>query len=393
MTIVFFFPVILRDAHRRIYGMDELEQDGHKIIILDATKHFKIYHPTVLDPFILKRTIICENINDFRNFRDDLIDDITIFITDYLYMKMAYSVLNILIIKQDILLAASARFTPGHHNIPKGAKGVLYKLVRFADNYFPLHIGKLYYKFQNFYVPDYFLGATKFLTPTNTILSVRKKNRIYVHSDDINRDVALQNRILNPQNNVGVFLDQMLPYFNGRNPDLDNTNINKKYKIDYYTNLVRTLENLKEELGLDEIVIALHPEAVSIRTEIDNKFWPFRTFIGVSNELIKESSVVFGHYSTAIGMAVFYKKPIILFVDSHIREYPNRLKFINLYKIALGLSQVLMDENNNDISRISMEVNEELYDLYSKKFLKEISYEGNSYNYAVNKILADIESS
>jgi len=181
----------------------------------------------------------------------------------------------------------------------------------------------------------------------------------------------------------------MIPYFNDRNPDVYNTELGKEYKIDYYKNLVETLKRLQIKFELDEIVIALHPEANPIRQEIDRKFYPFRTFIGSSHELIKDSSMVFGHFSTALGMAVFYKKPIILLKDKVIENYPGRISYINSYNQELGVK--ILSTDTNLTARIEDgEVNEKLYNEYTKKFLKENLYKGNSYYYAINQIKEDM---
>lgn len=391
MTIVFFLPVILRDAHRRIFAMDKLEQEGNNIIILDATQYFNVYRPTATDQYLFDRVVSCKNKSDFVDFRNKLEDSPVIFVTNNLYMQMAFGVLNTLIRKQDKLLVASTRFTAAHYKYPKGIQKIFSKIVRKLDNYLPLHLFKFYYKtIRNIYVPDYFLGATKFLTANNTMLSVKKKNRIYVHSDDINYAFEPMESTLDPSKRVGVFLDQMLPYFNGRNPDVHNQEVNKEYKKHYYQNLVRTFKKIQHDLELDEIVIALHPEAGTIRKEIDEKFAPFKTYIGLTNELIKDSTIVFGHFSTALGMAAFYQKPIVLLADENMLNRKDRKRFINSYSEELGLKKLRMDEERLLITKDLLEKNDELYKSYIKKFLKEIPFEGNAFYYAITKVKEDL---
>lgn len=391
MTIVFFLPVILRDEHRRIYPMEKLEEEGNRIIILDATQYFNIYKRTATDDYLIKRIVECKDKKDFVQFRENLGDDPVIFVTNELYMNMANDIFDLFIRKRDKLLTASTRKFSGQYTYPSGTRKILIQLIHSADKYLPLHHFKFYYKkWRKIHVPDYFLGSTKFLNSSKTVLSVKKENRIFVHSDDINQAFESLEEIIDPSKKIGVFLDQMLPYFHGRNPDVHNTEVAREYKITYYENLVRTLKALKNKFDLDDIVIALHPESRAIREEIDQKFSPFTTYVGVSHELIKDSSVVFGHYSTAIGMAAFYRKPIVLLTDETQLSQPKRKKAISSYVDELGVKCVDMEKAATDISSSDININKGLYDSYVKKFLKENDYRGNSYYYAINRIKQDL---
>lgn len=387
MNIVFFLPVILRDEHRQIYPFEQLEREGNSVIILDATKYFKVYHRTATDDFLIKRIVECREKSHFLEFRKSLGNDPVLFVTNELYMKMAAEILDVMVKKQDKLLAASTRIFSGQFEYPKSLRKILLKSISFADGFLPLHFFKFYYKnIEKMYVPDYFLGSTKFLSSAKTILSVKRENRIYIHSDDVNKVYAPLEQIINPQKKIGVFLDQMLPFFNGRNPDVKNNEIAKEYKIEYYKNMVNTLKNIKTLYNLDEVVIALHPEARAIRDEIDKKYFPFSTFVGVTHELIKDAFIVFGHYSTSIGIAVFYKKPIILLKDKKMMSRPIIAKAIQSYVEELGVKTVEIDNFEIKILKEDIEVDLDRYENYVKKFMKEGSFQGNAYHFAINKI-------
>lgn len=390
-TVVFILPVILRDAHRRIFAMDKLVEDGYNIIILDATKYYKIYNRTATDPFLTDRIIECETKSDIISFRSKILAEQVIFVCDNLHMKMCFELLSIIINEKDRLLVASTRFTPAHYKYPKGVRKLFHDIIFRGDKYLPTFLFQLYYsKVKKIYVPDYFLGATKFLTPINIQLAVKANNRIYVHADDINNAYEPMKEIIDSSKKVGVFLDQMLPYFNGRNPDVHDEEVNKDYKKTYYDNLVSTLKVIQRDLGLDDIFIALHPEAKHIREKIDMKYYPFQTFIDATHELIKDSNIVFGHFSTSINIAAFYKKPIILLTDNNILNRSDRKGFINSYSQELQLKKINIDENNHSFTKNDLKIKDSLYDQYSKKFLKEINYEGNAIFYAINKIKEDL---
>ena len=391
MTIVFFLPVILRDSHRRIFAMDELIQEGNRIIILDATDYYKIYRRTATDSFLIERTVECKTKSDFIKFKNSLIDEPVIFVSDNLHMKMCYEIFKILVRKQDKLLVSSTRFTPAHYKYPEGLGKILTIIINSSDKFFPLHLFRPYYsKYRKIFVPDYYLGATEFLTPMNIKLSVRRKNRIFVHADDINFAFEPMKDIIEPKKKIGVFLDQMLPYFNGRNPDLYNEDVNREYKKTYYRNLVATLKQFKQKLNLDEVIIALHPEAKNIREKIDMKFHPFKTYLGKTHELIKDSTIVFGHFSTSLNIAAFYKKPILLLLDNEILNRKDRSGFINSYSEELQLSKINIDNQIHCVSENSFEIDNQLYDQFIKKFLKEIPYQGNATFYAINKVKEEI---
>lgn len=391
MTLVFFFPVILRDSHRHIFAMDKLEQDGNRIVILDATEYYKIYHRTTTDQFLIDRMVACKTKSDFSSFRSSLEEEQVIFVSDNLHMKMCYEVLNIIISNKDRLIVSSTRFTPAHYKYPAGFEKLLVNFINFGEAFLPFNLFKKYYSnYKKVYVPDYFLGATEFLTPINIKLSVKPSNRIFVHADDINYAFEPQSNSLDSSKKVGVFLDQMLPYFNGRNPDVHNKEVNKEYKKTYYSNLVGTLKKLKKEFDLDEIVIALHPEAKTIKEEIDSKFYPFPTAIDMTHEIIKDSQIVFGHFSTSLNIAAFYKKPIILLTDNNMLQRSDRRGFITSYSNELQLKKINIDEDQQKVSKDDLEIDNDLYDLYIKKFLKEIPYQGNAMFYAINKVKKEL---
>ena len=384
MKIIFFLPVIIRDAHMRIFPLERLEKEGHTVIILDATEYFGVYKRTATEPLLLKHTIECKTRENFISFKNDFSREPVLYVTNSSYLRLAKDVLSILVRKQDKLLSATTRTFAGLHTYHKGVRKFIENFIRSSDHILPWYSLRIYYKyFRGNYIPDYFLGSTEFLLPLKAYLTVKRKNRFLVHSDDVNQVYEPLEGYIDPQKRIGVFMDQMIPYINRRNPGTIPESMEENYKNDYYSNLRRCLNQLKKQFDLDEIVIALHPEAKTLREEIDKKYQGFRTFENVAHELIRDSFVVFGHFSTVIGFAIFYKKPVILINDHLINS--TFKKGINSFIQEIDAQVVNMDQPE-DLDKTSLNFNQRAYFNYTRKFMKDNEIKDNSFYYAIKEI-------
>ena len=150
--------------------------------------------------------------------------------------------------------------------------------------------------------------------------------------------------------------------------------------------------NLKHELKLDEVVIALHPDAVKLEKELKDKFKGIRTFLGATNELIRDAHIVFGHSSTALGFAVYYHKPVVLFKDQFLMNNFKLIRdFMTFFEKTLGFKSIYMDKPINNLPKNIMSVDKKKYKDYTQKFLKDNKIQENSFYYAIKYINRDLK--
>ena len=391
MTVVFFFPNILRDAHKNVFQLDRLKSEGFNLILLDATSFYG-HTATATEKIILENKLECSTVEDFENFHENLPREPVLFITFDLYTSFAAPVLDIIIRKQDKLLTYfTKRFSSIHSSsgiVKKNAESVLPRLVDVV----PLNLSRRIYTWiYKMYLPDYYLCSTSYLVPPKIHLTVKRRNIFVVHADDINHIISNNKPLIDPQKKTGVFLDQGLPFLDKTHPNLYKEPIPDKYREHYYASLEKTLFNFKEKLGLDEIVIALHPDAVKFKRELKDKFLEFRTFIGATKNLIRDAAIVFGHSSTAFSFAVYYEKPLIILKDDFILNYHIKLQeAIVFFAEELGMKIVDMEEKVqvNSVSEVPLDLDK--YGDYTRKYLKDNDIQENSYYYAIRKIEKDI---
>lgn len=392
MTVVFFCPNILRDVHRDIFNLDRLKDEGYNFILLDATEYYN-HKSTAIDKLILDNRVKCDTKEDFITFKNKFSQGPVLYVTFDQYMKFAAPILNILVRKQDKLLSFhTKRFSSAQ--FPSNKTRIFFdKVVVKLDKFLPLHYCKPFYKWKHkLYIPDYYLCSTSYLMPTKAYFTIKKNRRIIMHSDDVNH--IINNRkpvVIDKNKKTGVFLDQVIPFQDRLHPLLVKEAPPKGYIDTYYTNLENTLNDLKKKFKLDEVVIALHPDAVKLKEELSDKFNGLRTFIGATNELIRDSQVVFGHSSTALGFAIFYKKPIILLKDKVLMNESHIRKFILFYEETLGLKTIYMDSPNK-VEKDIVSIDDKKYSDYIRKFMKENDIQENSFYYAIKKVNQDLDS-
>ena len=359
--------------------------------MLDATKFYG-NKSTATEEIILNNKVECAVEEDFYKFRESLGKDPVLYISFDQYMNFASPILRILVRKQDKVLSYhTKRFSTAQ--FPTNKLRLLFdKVVRKADRLFPIHFFAPIYRWKyKIFIPDYYLCSTNYVIPTKAFLTIKRNNRIVVHSDDINNTISLKKSLTFPEEmKVGVFLDQVLPFQDRLHPKITPP-IPSDYVELYYKNLEKTLWKLKEELSLDKVVIALHPDAVKLKQELADKFIGLDTMIGTTNELVMDADIVFGHSSTALGLAVFYKKPVILLKDKFLmKDFDLIKKFTLFFEEALGFKSVYMDEPF-ELPEKAFKIDEEKYNDYTRKFLKDNDIQENSYYYAIKKVKKDLD--
>lgn len=379
MTLIFCFTRIFRNSHRHIFGLDTLIQEGYKVILLDLSEMYG-GNPTADDELMLELRKKCSSKEELIDFKERFGSSPVIYICNDTYLSFTYEAFEILVRKQDRLLAFKTKPSPFQINTDRGAKLLLKNRIM-KSSISPVPLTKpVYQSFRNYFVPDYFMCTTEFDLPLKALLTVKKDNIIVAHSDDVN-DILEDVSEVQRQERTGVFLDQILPFAH-------------KGKLDenvYYENLDKTLRKLKNRFGLDKIIIAEHPESAALVEELRNRHVGYERQRGKTQNLIKNSTYVFAHYSTSIGLAVFYEKPIILLTDYNLKKAPWITKAISTYQKILDLPVVDMEER--DLAQLeNYSVNKNDYRKYITKFMKDSKIDEKSYHYAIRKITNELNS-
>lgn len=379
MTLVFCFKTIFRNSHRQIFGLDKLLEEGHKVILLDLSE---IYggNPTSDDELMLRLRKKINDKKDLEAFRDSLNPDPVIYICNDTYLMPVKSAFEIIKRKQDRLLAFKIKPTPFLSKPETGAKLAIKKLVQKLD-FLPFHLFKpVYAATHNYYIPDYYMCNTYYNLPPKVQLTVKNENILITHSDDCNK-IILDKTPMQDKERIGVFLDQILPIAYKNEP--------REYFENYYADISKTLNALKAKFNLDKIVVAEHPESVAVAEELKDKYQGFERVRGGSQRLVKDATYVFAHYSTSIGLAVYYEKPVVLINGKNLRKVEHIGVAIKSYEKQLNLPVVEMEKR--DLSHLTnYEIDKKLYRLYVKKYLKDSTVEESSYHYAINRIISDI---
>jgi hypothetical protein len=130
------------------------------------------------------------------------------------------------------------------------------------------------------------------------------------------------------KNDYIVFIDQNLPFHldfirNNEKPYVTATN--------YYNSLNKFFDLIEDKIG-KEVIVALHPNSKNT-----HKFKK-RAFIGKTINLIKFSSSVLLHSSTAVTYAIIYNKPICMIETDEIinsKMHKFNLLMANTLKLPL----------------------------------------------------------
>jgi hypothetical protein len=187
---------------------------------------------------------------------------------------------------------------------------------------------------------------------------------VYAHTADY--DAALPIMLdPPPAENIAVFLDQYVSF----HPD--NKVVRLRSRIDpnnYYTSLRNLFDSVEAELGL-KVVIAAHPRAdYSRRPGI---MGPREIIQGQSSRLIARSRLVLTHVSTAVGMAIMLKKPIMLIAtrDQYMLT-PAYSKLFDQLSRTLGTPLHFIDAPKKVDLSAAFETNAELLNGYTDLYLR-----------------------
>lgn len=166
---------------------------------------------------------------------------------------------------------------------------------------------------------------------------------------------------LKPYNSYVVFIDEDVPnHIDYKLSNIKSPISEKKYykKLKFFFKKIESIYNTK-------IVIALHPKS---KIKKIKEFQSFKIFKGKTEALIKNSSFVMFHASTAISYAVILKKPILSltcneFYKSYFIEEINQIS-------KLLSSKIINIDLLNNFKSTKLNISKMSYNNYINNFIK-----------------------
>lgn len=181
----------------------------------------------------------------------------------------------------------------------------------------------------------------------------------------------------NKKSNI-IFLDTPGPYFTD---DFDLFQKKTNYRIEkWYEDLNNFLLKVEKKFS-SKVVIVPHPKVKNSHNPYYNKKFNICRDMNAVHKLIPNSKLVISiNGSTAIGIAIATKKPIVLIYNDQQKKFNNEL-FNDLNFISQKCGSKLININNYDINKLYNKVDESIYRKYfydyisTKKISKKRNYQ------------------
>ena len=183
---------------------------------------------------------------------------------------------------------------------------------------------------------------------------------------DIHIRSKFSKRSIKNKSKYTVFLDQYLPFHTDA---ILFKNFNSKVSEEKYFPALNKFFSLFEEYTKTKIIIAAHPKSNYNKTS--KNFWYGRPFFkDKTYELIKNSSYVLAHQSTALSYAVILKKPIFFLTSN---EYMKSYDSFTVHGYAKYFKQPLFnidDIKENDFKSNLKKIDQKTYKKYFNDYIK-----------------------
>jgi len=233
-------------------------------------------------------------------------------------------------------------------------------IVKFIFNYLKV-------KFVNILSPA---PNFAFIAGLKEVNSYPKRTRILL-SHCFDYDLFLkenEKKLLLSKNKFALFIDSLT--FD--HPELSFKKNNKKnpFEKKYYADLKIFFYNIHKEFNIN-ITIALHPRSNIHYKKKINKIFTEKYFLIIDNDTpkyIKNSSLVISHNSSAIQLAILWKKPIIF---CHHNKMNNYIKTY-VSGLASALKKKSYDIENNKFTILKKDFNviDKNYKNYTKNYIQ-----------------------
>lgn len=363
-------PLVQRDFER--FGIGSLLARGHEVTVLDFSNliHPKISHDQSKAVRIFGLTLrVLESRADLKAEKETFAESDLIFflIQSQGLSRATYSVLTMIAETGTPYLIQASALYPGATmkmaEMPfwKSARDCLVRL-RKMDLVNSI-VARL---------PRTWLGIPEAAYVIYNGLASRRKNNLVgprtkpVNAHTMDFDIYLRQgeNSVEPKNQA-VFIDQFLPYH------LDFRILKAEGAIDsnrYYGCLRALFDRIEKDLQL-EVVIASHPRSDYERYK--GVFGDRLIHHGNNAAEIARSRLVLAHYSTAIGFAVMFRKPIMLLTSQELYEHHPFHKFVyDGFSRELGVPLHFFDDPNAVDLSDAMSIDDDLYDSYIRNYIK-----------------------
>jgi len=338
ILLLFETPFTLRD-YKRFY-VDELVKNGYNILILDITK---IMQPQlVFEKIKLSNKkvnlIYCNNIYQFFNEVNNFSPSVCLSHVNPSFKNALKKLKIIYFLKKRCIYVNHIASYPGSNSF-------LIKIVR-TIILFPFILLKPHY--------SYVLGPNS--------LSIFEGKVIKGHSLDYDLFLNEKNNKKKSLNSPYIlFLDENNPFHS----DWEILQVKNPFDANiYFKELNMIFKKISNNLKLD-ILIQPHPKANKKQLE---KYYNFPLSNLNTASSIKNADLILAHSSTAIQLAVLFKKPIILIESSEIKKHKLSRDYLNNFSSLLDLSKI-DKENVNFIKEIPV-FNNKKYNTFKYEFVK-----------------------
>jgi hypothetical protein len=206
--------------------------------------------------------------------------------------------------------------------------------------------------------PDYALVAGDAWKSNQRFVSAKIK--LPAHSFDY--EVYINKRVGVPilSSKYAVYLDETIV----GHEDNEELGLPQPASIkNFYTSLKLYFDSFETKTGL-KVVIAAYPSADI--EKISQLFGGRKVFIGVTAELIRDSSLVFAHASTAISYAILWSKPLVFLTSDEIIK--------SWYQPWIDSSRLTLDANLVNIDHFRTDLSNEIWNKYNEKAYKNYKY-------------------
>jgi hypothetical protein len=282
------------------------------------------------------------------------------------YANVNYIILNLgphPIPKQEAFLNRLKRF------LKDKPANVFYKIINKSKVYFACKFPLLFgINYTNYVVTSQIKNRLTFPETSKTKI-------IYTHSLDFDRYLRSKNK----PKPVSIHNEKYFVHI-ANSPWFDRDYVfsgyNAKISRSQYMNIINKFFGFIEELMGIRVVIAAHPKY----TEEDNVY-SGRSFLKDTEQLIKYSSGVFLHFSTALSFAVIHKKPVCFISADEIKQDMHFHGLISAFAEELK-SRIYYIDRKEDLRCMKdngiFSYNQNAYNYYSRKYIKPFNTSGRS---------------
>lgn len=186
---------------------------------------------------------------------------------------------------------------------------------------------------------------------------------IGAHSMDYERYRGLETVSVSKRRSA-VFIDEYLPF----HPDIAVLNSKSPMSPEaYFLSLRGLFDRIESELDLD-VIVAANPRAdYSDKSDL---FGPRQVVQFATARLIRECALVIAHRSTAIGLAVVARKPIILAATEPIYRHSAHRPVFDALSRALNKPIVFFDRPERIDLSGALEVDHSAYDQFKQDYMR-----------------------